>query len=156
MNLYFWQFLTFSLFKNWFLAIFEIAKNGIWLRKISIKLIYLISQVFFLAGTFLNILAHCVCRDDIPINKNGFIFSLQKSMTPASTHGALDVHQRNGITIWNRPLEDVCPSFTKLSAVPGSNTLYVSSINRLIHYIRFTYMYCTTYVHRFTFNISLN
>ena len=70
-----------------------------------------------------------------------FSLSLQKSMTRASTHGALDVHQRNGITIWNRPLEDVCPSFTKLSAVPGSNTLYVSSINRLIHYIRFTYMY---------------
>ena len=91
--------------------------------------------------------------NNIIMNNNYFLFfflSLQKSMTRASTHGALDVHQRNGITIWNRPLEDVCPSFTKLSAVPGSNTLYVSSINRLIHYIRFTYMYVLrTYIDLF-------
>ena len=29
-KLYFWQFETSSQFKNWVLAIFEIAKNGIW------------------------------------------------------------------------------------------------------------------------------
>ena len=43
-KLHFW---TFSQFKNSFLAIFEIAKNGIWSKKFIVKLIYLISQVFF-------------------------------------------------------------------------------------------------------------
>ena len=32
MKLHFWHFLTFSQFKNWFLAIFEITKNGFWLK----------------------------------------------------------------------------------------------------------------------------
>ena len=40
------------------MAIFEIAKNGIWSKKIFVKLIYLISRVF-LGWTFLNFLAHC-------------------------------------------------------------------------------------------------
>ena len=39
MKLHFWQF---SQFKNWFFAIFEIAKNNFF-----VKLIYLISRVFF-------------------------------------------------------------------------------------------------------------
>ena len=49
-NILFW---TFSQFKNWFLAIFEIAKK--WnLVKYFVKLIYLIPRVFlfFLAWTF--------------------------------------------------------------------------------------------------------
>ena len=41
-----------------FLAIFEIAKNGIWWKNFFMKLIYLISRVF-LAWTFLNFLAYC-------------------------------------------------------------------------------------------------
>ena len=31
--MHFWQFQTFPQFKNWFLAIFEIAQNGIWSKK---------------------------------------------------------------------------------------------------------------------------
>ena len=42
------SFLTFVQFKNWFLVILEIAKNGIWSKKNFLKLIYLISRVFFL------------------------------------------------------------------------------------------------------------
>ena len=34
MKLHFWHFWTFSQFKNWFLAISEIAKNGFWSKKI--------------------------------------------------------------------------------------------------------------------------
>ena len=41
------------------MAIFEIAKNGIWSKKnFFVKLIYLISRLL-LAWTFLNFLAHC-------------------------------------------------------------------------------------------------
>ena len=43
LKLHFWQF---SQFKNWFLVVFEIAKNGIWSKKLFVKLIYLISRVF--------------------------------------------------------------------------------------------------------------
>ena len=50
MKLYFWQF---SQFKNWFLAIFEIAKNGIWWKKLLVKLIYLFSRVFWLTVNLL-------------------------------------------------------------------------------------------------------
>ena len=32
-------------FKNWFLAFFEIAKNGIWSKKLFVNLIYMISRV---------------------------------------------------------------------------------------------------------------
>ena len=35
-KLHFWQFYNFSQFKNWFLAIFEIAKNGIIFREIDL------------------------------------------------------------------------------------------------------------------------
>ena len=50
-----------------FLAIFEIAKNGIWSKKIFfMKLIYLISRVF-LAWTFKDFLAHC---DNINTHNN--------------------------------------------------------------------------------------
>ena len=51
-KLHFWQIPSFSQFKNSFLAIFEIAKNGIWSKHFFVKLIYLISRVF-LAWTFL-------------------------------------------------------------------------------------------------------
>ena len=51
----FWQF---SQFKNGFLAIFEMAKNGIWSKKI-IHEIDLFDFTSFLAWTFLNFLAHC-------------------------------------------------------------------------------------------------
>ena len=44
MKLHFWQF---SQFKSWFLSIFEISKNGIWSKKLFVKLIYLISRVFW-------------------------------------------------------------------------------------------------------------
>ena len=54
----FWQFQSFSQFKNWFLAIFEMAKNGIWSKKFFVKLFYLISRVF-MAWTFSNFLAYC-------------------------------------------------------------------------------------------------
>ena len=40
------------------LVIFEIAKNGIWSNNVFVKLIYLISRVFFV-WTFLNFLARC-------------------------------------------------------------------------------------------------
>ena len=56
MKLHFWQF---SQFKYWFLAIFEIAKNGIWSKKIFEKLIILISRVFW-PGLSLYYLAHYV------------------------------------------------------------------------------------------------
>ena len=46
---------SFSQFKNWFLAVFEIAKNGIWLTKLFMKWIYLIGLEFFF-------LAHCSDR----------------------------------------------------------------------------------------------
>ena len=45
-------FKTFSQFKNWFLVIFESAKNEIWPKNFFVKLIYLISR-FFLSWTFL-------------------------------------------------------------------------------------------------------
>ena len=41
-----------------FLASFEIAKNGIWSKKLFVKMIYLTSRVF-LAWTFFNFPAHC-------------------------------------------------------------------------------------------------
>ena len=44
MKLHFWQF---SQFKNWFLAIFEIAKNGIWSKNLFVKLIYIWFHDFF-------------------------------------------------------------------------------------------------------------
>ena len=53
------QFQTFSQFKNWFLAIFEIVKNGIWPENFCVKLIYLISRAF-LPGLFFNFLAPCI------------------------------------------------------------------------------------------------
>ena len=40
------------------LAIFEIAKNGIWSKNLFVKLIYLISRAFW-PGLFFNFLAHC-------------------------------------------------------------------------------------------------
>ena len=52
MKLHFWQFLTFSQFKNWFLVIFKMAKNGFWSKYFFVKLIDLIPWVF-LAWTFL-------------------------------------------------------------------------------------------------------
>ena len=48
---------SFSQFKNWFLAIFEIAKKN-FVKNFFVKLIYLISGVF-LVWTFFNFLAHC-------------------------------------------------------------------------------------------------
>ena len=47
-NIFSWNciFGVFPQFKIWFLAIFEIAKNGIWSTKFFVKLIYLISRVF--------------------------------------------------------------------------------------------------------------
>jgi len=45
-NCIFGSFKTFSQFKNWFLAIFEIAKNGIWSKENFMKLIYLMSSIF--------------------------------------------------------------------------------------------------------------
>ena len=48
-NFFSWNciFGSFPQFKNSFLSIFEIAKNGIWSNKLFVKLIYLISQVFW-------------------------------------------------------------------------------------------------------------
>ena len=51
--------LIFSQFKNWFLAIFEMAKNGIWSKEIFVKLIYLISRVLLGLDFFLIFPAHC-------------------------------------------------------------------------------------------------
>ena len=52
-NHFFWQFLTFSqLKKSWFLVIFEMAKNGICSQKKFVKLIDLISRVFFWPGLY--------------------------------------------------------------------------------------------------------
>ena len=50
-NCIFGSFLTFSQFKNWFLAIFEIAKNGIWSKKLFVKFIYSNIRRFDLASS---------------------------------------------------------------------------------------------------------
>ena len=59
MKLHIWQFQTFSQFKNWFLAIFEIATNGVRSKKIFGEIDLFDFTSFFFAWTFLNFLAHC-------------------------------------------------------------------------------------------------
>ena len=51
-------FLAVLNFKNLFLAIFEIAKNGIWSKKFFVKLI-LFDFTSFFGWTFFNFLAYC-------------------------------------------------------------------------------------------------
>ena len=48
--------LNFFPVQKWNLAIFEIAKNGIWSKIFFVKLIYLISRGFFLDWTFNKII----------------------------------------------------------------------------------------------------
>ena len=44
---FFFVKLHFSQFKNWFLAPFDIAKNGFWSKNVFVKLIYLIPRVLW-------------------------------------------------------------------------------------------------------------
>ena len=63
MKLYFWQFWTFSQFKNLFFAIFEIAKKWTLVKKFF-RDIDLFDFTFFLAWTFLDVMAHCAYSFD--------------------------------------------------------------------------------------------
>ena len=47
MKLNFWQFETFSQFKNWYLAIFEIEKNGIWSKNFFREIDFFDFMIFF-------------------------------------------------------------------------------------------------------------
>ena len=68
------QFKTFSQFKNWFLAILEIGKNGFWSKWNFVKWIYLISRVF-LAWTFLNFLPPCYIYNTLLVSMVSIFFA---------------------------------------------------------------------------------
>ena len=87
MKFHFWQFQTFSLFKNWFLAIFEIAKNGIWSKKFF-REIDLFDFMSFSGLDFFNFLAHCAVRAPVSILRLGWRagFYLGFEGTAGGTH----------------------------------------------------------------------
>ena len=124
------------------MAIFEIAKNGIWSKKIFfVKLIYLNSQ-FFLAWTFLIFLAHYVGSG--PSGMWTLLFTLSKVAELGDTlllliHGKelsfLHVFHHSTVLLWGwqQYVEASAPNFV------------YTALNLFVHTLMYTYFALAVY-----------